>query len=255
MIRDNEQVNVFDIERILGDLPLDLIKENITTQVSDPLTYPSNYCDEVYEAFDEAKDEVGHIDDHKAELEGERNLFTNFLLQELESKFDLGMDISSMYDNEIETLVRYCYEFFVIRFRDNMNSFLLNYILSNKMSLSSLFDDEYKRKDVTTMNMKKQLDSREDILILSNLPDVINYILSQEISNEDFLNLSVEDGELVGEQIKEANASFKLAGNFVANIIDEIKFTHNDDIDEFCSNIRLDIMEMLTQDDEEINFQ
>lgn len=255
MIRDNEQVNVFDIERILGDLPLELIKENITTQITDPLTYPSNYCDEVYDAFDEAKDEVGHIDEYRAELEGERNSFTNFLLQEMETKFDLGVDTNSMYDSEIESLVRNCYEFFVIRFRDNMNSFLLNYILSNKMTISSLFDDEYKRKDVTTMNMKKQLDSREDILILSNLPDVINYILNQDITNEDFLNLAVEDGEYVGEEIINANSSFKLAGNFVASIIDEIKFTHNDDIDEFCSNIRLDIMEMLTNDTEEINFQ
>ena len=30
MIRDNEDmINVFDVERIFGDLPLDIIKENV----------------------------------------------------------------------------------------------------------------------------------------------------------------------------------------------------------------------------------
>ena len=48
MIRDNDMINVFDIERILGDLPIDIIKENIKTQIDDPLTFMSNQCDQVY---------------------------------------------------------------------------------------------------------------------------------------------------------------------------------------------------------------
>lgn len=249
--RDNEQVNVFDIERILGDLPLELIKENITTQIEDPLTYSSNYCTEVYEAFDEASQECGHIDDFKNDITEHRNLFTMFLLGELERKFDLGMDVESMSEHAIEELTRACYEFFVIGFRENVNNFLLNYIMSNKMSLSALFDDEYKRKDVMTMNMKKQLKSREDVLILSNLPDVINYILTQDHQNEDFLELCSEPGEYTAELIKSSNNAFTLAGNFVINILNEIKFAHNDVIDDFSANIKLAMLESIMSEDNE----
>lgn len=247
--RDNEQVNVFDIERILGDLPLELIKENITTQIADPLTYSSNYCKEVYESFDEAINECGHIEDFKNDIIEHRNSFTSFLLQELEQKFDLGMDVESMDDNSIENLTKACYEFFVINFRENINNFLLNYILANKSTLSGLFDDEYKRKDVTTMNMKKQVKSREDVLILSNLPDVINDILGKEYQNDDFLELCSEPGECIAEQIKSANKSFTLAGNFVNNILNEIRFSHNDDIDDFSANIKLSILESISSND------
>ena len=43
MIRDNDFINGFDIERILGDLPIDIIKENIKSQIDDPLTFMTNH--------------------------------------------------------------------------------------------------------------------------------------------------------------------------------------------------------------------
>ena len=59
MIRDNENmINVFDVERILGDLPLDIIKENVKSQIEDPLVFISNQCDEVYETIDEAMEVI-----------------------------------------------------------------------------------------------------------------------------------------------------------------------------------------------------
>ena len=42
MLRDNDMINVFDVERVLGDLPIDIIKENIKSQINDPLSFMSN---------------------------------------------------------------------------------------------------------------------------------------------------------------------------------------------------------------------
>ena len=32
MIRDNDMINIFDVERVLGDLPIDIIKENLNNE-------------------------------------------------------------------------------------------------------------------------------------------------------------------------------------------------------------------------------
>ena len=68
MIRDNDIINVFDVERVLGDLPIDIIKENIKTQIEDPLTFASNQVDQVYETLEEAMNEFGHIDHYRNEI-------------------------------------------------------------------------------------------------------------------------------------------------------------------------------------------
>ncbi len=244
MIRDNENmINVFDVERILGDLPLDIIKENVKSQIEDPLVFISNQCDEVYETIDEAMEEFGHIDDHRNELIEMKEDFSIFILKELDNKFNLGVDFENIGDFEIHEIAQNCYDFFVLNLNENISNFLLNYILNNKSSLCEMFGDEYRRKDVTTINMKKITKNRDDVLILSNLNSVINNILDLEHYPEDFMALAVEPGEYVGSCVNDYVNSFKIAGNFVYNIINEVKYSHNDVIDELVSNITLYLIE------------
>ena len=89
MIRDNDIINVFDVERVLGDLPIDIIKENIKTQIEDPLTFASNQVDQVYETLEEAMNEFGHIDDYRNEIIELQDDFSLFLVNELNTKFNL----------------------------------------------------------------------------------------------------------------------------------------------------------------------
>jgi hypothetical protein len=244
MIRDNENmINVFDVERILGDLPLDIIKENVKSQIEDPLVFISNQCDEVYETIDEAMEEFGHIDEYREELVEMKEDFSIFILKELDNKFNLGVDFDNIGDFELHEMAQNCYDFFVLNLNDNISNFLLNYILNNKSSLCEMFGDEYRRKDVTTMNMKKITKNRDDVLILSNLNSVINNILDLEHYPEDFMSLSVEPGEYVGSCVIDYVNSFKLAGNFVFNVLNEVKYSHNDVVDELVSTITLYLIE------------
>lgn len=249
MIRDNENmINVFDVERILGDLPLDIIKENVKSQIDDPLIFVSNQCDEVYETLDEAMEEFGHIDEYREELISMKEDFSIFILKEMDMKFNLGVDFDNLSDSEIHDVARNCYEFFVININENISNFLLNYINANKNSLCEMFDDEYKRKDVTTINMKKITKNKDDVLILSNLNSVINHILDLEHYPEDFMELAIEPGEYTGSFIKDYVDSFKLAGNFVYNVLNEVKYAHNDIIDELVSNITMYLIENIPTD-------
>ena len=122
-----------------------------------------------------------------------------------------------------------------------MTNFLTNYINMNKSEIAGLFTDEYKRKDVTTTNMKKITKNKDDVVILSNIISVIYYILDLEMDPEDFMELAVEPGEYSGETVKEYVKDFKIANNFVYNLFNEIKYSHNDIIDEFASEICLEM--------------
>ena len=239
MIRDNDYINGFDIERILGDLPIDIIKENIKSQIDDPLTFMTNHCDQVYETLDEAMDEIGHIDEYREELYELRNDFNLFLVSELDARFGLGIDIDNLQFHEAEELGKNVYEFFVVDLKENMVNFLLNYIYTNKSYLSELFNEEYKRKDVTTNNMKKITKNKDDVVILSNIISVIYHILNIELEPEEFMELAIEPGEYVGECVSDYVRTFKIANNFVYSLFNEIKYTHNDLIDEFASEICL----------------
>ena len=101
MIRDNEDmINVFDVERIFGDLPLDIIKENVKSQIEDPLVFISNQCEDVYETFDEAFEEFGHIDEYRQNIIELKEDFSIFILQELDRKYNLGVDFDNLQDYE-----------------------------------------------------------------------------------------------------------------------------------------------------------
>ena len=249
MIRDNDMINVFDIERVLGDLPIDIIKENIKTQIDDPLTFMSDQCEQVYETLQEAMDEFGHIDEYRYELMEIKDDFSTFLIIELNNRFNLGIDLENLDGSEIHNLAQCCYEFFVLNLKENLSNFFINYINMNQSTIADIFIDEYKRKDVTTTNMKKFTKNRNLVLILSNIISVLNYILDIYHDPEDFMELAIEPGEYTGEYVKEAVYSFKITNNFVSNLLNEIKYSHNDIIDELASEIIINIKENISIED------
>ena len=255
MIRDNENmVNLFDVDRVLGDLPVDIIKENIKTQIEDPLFFVSNHCDQVYEALDEGMDEFGHIDEYREQLYEIRDDFNTFLLLELDRRFDLGVDLEILQAHEAEELAKCCYDIFVVNLRETIARFITNYILVNKSSLSELFNDEYKRKDVTTSNMKRLTKNREDILVLSNIISVISHVLDLEHDPDDFMELAIEPGEYSGETVKDYVKSFKIANNFVYTLMNEVKYIHNDLIDEIATEICINMQGNLVSEEPPVGF-
>jgi hypothetical protein len=197
-------------------------------------------------------DEIGHIDEHRNELIELRDDFNSFLITELDSRFMLGVDLDNLQSYEIEDIGKHSYEFFVVNLKENMTNFLMNYICLNKSYLASLFTDEYKRKDVTTSNMKKLTKNKDDVVILANIISVIYHILDLEVDPDDFMELAVEPGEYSGEMVKEYVRSFKIANNFVYSLFNEIKYTHNDVIDEFASEICLLLQTNLIPENSEI---
>jgi len=99
--------------------------------------------------------------------------------------------------------------------------------------------------------MKKLTKNKDDVVILANIISVIYNILELELDPEDFMELAVEPGDYAGEAVKEYVRSFRIANNFVYNLFNEVKYIHNDIIDEFASEIGFLLQSNLIYEDNE----
>ena len=64
------------------------------------------------------------------------------------------------------------------------------------------------------------------------------------------MELAIEPGECSGEAVREYVLNFKIANNFVNKLFNEIKYIHNDTIDEFASEICLELQNNLSPSEE-----
>jgi hypothetical protein len=102
--------------------------------------------------------------------------------------------------------------------------------------------------------MKRLTKNREDILVLSNIISVIYHVLDLEHDPDDFMELAIEPGEYSGETVKEYVHSFKIANNFVYTLMNEVKYIHNDLIDEIASEISINMQGQLIPEEPVVGF-
>ena len=77
-----------------------------------------------------------------------------------------------------------------------------------------------KKKDVISLNFKNEIDNDYDILVLSNLSKIIDFILSQSYTVDDFFkNCEPDSLSVEYDFVKENFENFTLTGNFVSNYI------------------------------------
>jgi hypothetical protein len=105
--------------------------------------------------------------------------------------------------------------------------------------ISDQYDKMGKKKDVTTMNYKKQLKNRDDVIIMSNLPSIIEFVRGLDTRAEDFISLTTNDNSFEGRYIKYLMDHGLLTGDFVDTYL-RIVFDENDYVlDEIQVELRM----------------
>jgi hypothetical protein len=108
----------------------------------------------------------------------------------------------------------------------------MNYINENKSELQQTYT---KKKDVTSLNFKTEIDDDYDILVLSQLGDIIDNIIETLKRSDDVMNffdLCVTDEPILElEYVKNAYNEMELTGNFIENYLNMID-------EEFLSEIQ-----------------
>lgn len=201
-----------DAEIFLSDEPINLLKQHIRAQFSDPMNYKFDYVGSYIESFRMSVLQI-ETDDDENDLERMNDDFIRFLLNIFDKYLGLGFPDfeEKSYEDQLDIL-HMTYRYFIVNIKHNFSSFCLNYILRNKRELS---DTLPKKKDVSSLNLKRDGIDADDIVIVSNLYTIILNIIEQDHDVDEFiLNSDVNDPRLETDMMNEYYENFTVTGNF-----------------------------------------
>ena len=205
--------NDVENEMFWSDLPLSLFLETIRSQFEEPMEYRKNdYVQSFFNKFYFTKSEMTEDDEEEVE-----ELYTKFI-SHMEALFKeyLGIGLPTIDDageEEQKELIHYVYRYFIINIRKNFVNLIYNYIEDRK---EGICDSIEKKKDVTSLSLKKNVTDENDIVILANLSEVVSDILDEDFTIDDFFKYSkTESTELEIEFVSDAYDQCEITGNFV----------------------------------------
>jgi hypothetical protein len=234
-----------EIDMLLVDLPFDLIKENLRYQINNPLATNVNYIENVIDKFRVLRETYGENDDAIRNINSLTVSFFSFIIEEIDKKFDLSMEVD--YNDIQETMEtgEVLYNFLILRYKKNITKFIYKFITKNKKRLVEEFEGQYKKKDVTSISLKKKIKNKDDVLILSNLPSIIKYIMNLDIEPLDFLSYATNDELYEGTYLTNMIYQGKLLGNFVDEYLNVIEGEYDYILDEVQTDVKLKLMKKL----------
>jgi len=243
MFYDNENFEVSSdlvIDNLLTDLPFDLMKENIRDQINDPLSTNINYVNTITEKCDVVKYQYQDINmEVIININSALRSFFDFVINEIDNKFGLDIDTSEESDNFVISVGEALYNFMILRYKKNISKYIYTYITRNKKILVERMDKVPKKKDVTSISLRKQVKNKDDVIILSNLPSIIKHIINLDIDALDFMEYVTDDECYEGSIIKQLITNGIMTGNFVTAYFNLLVNEYDDVMDEIQTDIKL----------------
>lgn len=240
-----ELTSDLEIDTLLSDLPFDLIRENVKEQINDPLWSNVNYINVILEKRDLLRKQYDNNSDALKSIDNQIYDFFRFIITEINDKFDLGIDVD---DFETEEAIEYgeiFYNFFILRYKKNISKFITKFIVKNKKVFVEKFENVEKKRDVTQISLKKQIKNKDELIILSNLPEVIKFIFYLDIDNLDFIKYCCRDDLYEAIKIKDLIITARLTGNFVREYMTLIKDKYDNILDEILTEVRYKIIKKI----------
>lgn len=176
---------------VLSNLTDELLTENIFEQIDGPILTefdPSNYVSVFQTRYDYLKTRFKDSPDFMSDLENARFRFYESVFSRICKRFGFEFDLD-VY--RLPQVTRAMYEFFVLRHRPNLVTYLSEYIRDNRKSLASAYSESSKSLDMVTT--KKLFKSKTDAVVISNLYDIVSRIVSQETEAHALIQTIVQE--------------------------------------------------------------
>lgn len=222
------------VDELLDSLSLELMRDNIYQQIYDELKSSRNFLEIVLNKFRFIAENGDFDDDTKQTIHSEITDFCAKIIDYIVSKFELAYNENPGHEQDIAELL---YQFFVLKRVDNTRKFIIRYIEENKADIVDGLQLE-KGADVMSIAAAQKISDPYDIKIVSNVDAVIKYIISMDVSTEDFLTILCADGEFYAQEMLDYYYDDTIDGHFVTEYISEIV---NDYDGEYATGIRNDI--------------
>lgn len=237
-----EPSSAIEINTLLGELPFELIKESIVEQIDDPASSSTNYINVILDKCEIFKSQYSMNEEALQELNDNLIDFCTFVLNSIDRKFDLGLDINTVAAySDIAEVTQALYKYFVLRYTKNITKFFTNFIFKNKKMLTASYSDKSK-KDVSTLAFKKKIKNSDDLCILANLPSIIKFIMDLDIDSEEFISLSAKEDNYEASIVKRLVGDGTIMNNFYSNYVSLCLDSHDYIIDKIQSNIRIELL-------------
>lgn len=211
-----EPVDIED-EVFLSEVPLDLVEKTIQTQFNDPLEYrKKDYVQSFLTKYKFSVDNNFNTDEDSYTIEKYRDDFIAFMLGMFDLYLSLGFpDFETKSEEDQHELIHMTYRFFIKNIKKNFVNIIMNYTEKN---IDDIVEMLSRKKDVTSLNFKFEIDNENDVIILSNLSELIHYILNIEFTVDEFFELATgNDSCLELEFVKESFDKVDIVGNFVSD--------------------------------------
>lgn len=227
--RDDLRMSVNDRQSLIESLSLELIKDNINKQIDYTLNSTTDFLSTVFDKFAMILSMDDIDEEERLDLRYQIMDFCEQLIVNISDKFNLFVDHTGIDYDSTTRLLTAMYNFFVINRATNVKKFLILYTHTHKAEIVKSLDLDYdKVKDITGFSNKKKNKDKDDVLILSALTEVIEFITTNNIIDPiEFLN-TIDDGEVYTSEIIDYFNSATITGNFVNTLFNDVL---NDDYD------------------------
>lgn len=234
-----------EINTLLAELPFDLIKESIIEQINDPMSTDTDYIEVIIDKCDVFKKMYENDPDIIREIDLNLHDFITFVIQRINDRFDLGLDIEGiLLDGDLVETSSALYEYFIVRYKKNIIKFFTNFIMDHRKILYDEFNDTNK-KDVSTLAYKKQIKSKEDLVIITNLNSIINYIIDLNVDPIVFISYSASMDNYEAGIITNMISNNRLVGNFISDYFNACIDEHDYLFDDIQTDIKTRILKKI----------
>ena len=230
-----------DDELFLSDIPLDVLQGLIKTQFECPLEYrKKDYLQTFITKYEFSVENMA--EDDLFNLDTYHDRFISFMLQIFEENLNVGfVDIDQKSEEDQHEILHLTYRFFIKNIKKNFVNCILSFINDRKDEMMNIIE---KKKDVTTISFKSEIDDEYDILVLSSLNDIIRYSfdkIRRAFDVDEFFTLCESDEySLELEYVRNCYEKMLITGNFLESYVDMVD--DSDFIMEIQSKVRNKIL-------------
>ena len=223
----------------IRDLHNQLIRENLRMQINNPFDTKVDHVENFIDKVNDYLEDGDCTEDIRQQINNVRREFFLDVIKLIDDKFSLNCDLDTISDymvDEIEEICIAMYRFFIIGRKKNIKKIVVNYITEHLEEIGEVFTEYKKKKDVTTAMTKNEIENPNLAMILANLPDIINYFKTLNLSMLDVLPLL--DMELfANSKIQDLIDSGIIIDGFQATYFEPIFSARDTDYDTIKANI------------------
>lgn len=220
---DSEEYELIDDDReinlILAELPIDLIKENLKEQIKDPMVTNVDHLEVVIDKYEFI------IQNYSDDTEGIQELnrmiieLCTFVINEICNEYNVSVDYDDESMYEVLEMTNSLYEGLVLSYKENIAKFFFNYIMHNKQTLVEALEVDENVKEATNSAIKKGIAilDRGDLVLMMNLPTIYKTIYENtlEIDPDYFIKVSGMASKYYGAKLLDKFEAAKIVGTFV----------------------------------------